>query len=262
MEGTEGREDQNYLIGNEPDKPFKCEDEKCNFSTNKETALRYHKLVIHQKVVRFLCSLCPYSTFYKHSVDHHIKFNHPGLEPRALKINCSLCQQGKEHGRCESSTTERKQGRVRSGGGRKERKERKSRTTRETQCPECESVFPNQSLRRKHLMARHPGKTIFQCSHCDYGSNYLANLEDHVQSLHEQKVRVCDLCGFTASWSKTFHQHRRDRHGLRLRQNWARSTCEVCGRRVARLAKHMRAHQMCLLTVSMQFPDSNAVKTD
>ena len=230
---------EHCLIEREHGKAFKCYDENCTFSTDLETTLRNHKLVIHQKVVRFRCNLCDYKTFYNQNALHHIRVKHPGLEGKPLKINCNLCQQREDHDKCEKSTT----------GPGFDRKRKVIRTTGVVQCPECESVFNSQSLRRKHFLANHPTKTIFQCGHCQYGSNYLSNLQDHVSSRHENKRLVCDLCGYTATWGKQFHQHRRDRHGLRQKKahgpRSARSRCQVCGRRVGSLAEHMRAHLVC-----------------
>ena len=216
---------------------------ECDYTTRTNISLAKHTLTVHRGVVRFQCSLCELKSYYKSNVSRHI-LSHQDPTGKVLKVAGTEWVENIQYPQlqsekrfksdvCDFSTTENvtlenhklSKHQLQSEKGLKlnceegEGHDELIGSVGDIQCPECESVFKSLWQRRKHFLARHPDKTIFQCFHCDYGSNYLTNLQDHVTSSHERRRK------------KTRPQ--------------TRTTCEVCGQKVTSLAKHMRAHQVC-----------------
>ena len=192
-------------------KKYDCTE--CEYSTDRGTSLKYHISAIHQKLVRYKCSHCDYKSYFKHHIKLHVGKKHNGEMAYILKIGCYQCQDGEPHDQHEKAfeLQEKYQGLLKRKESSKMHKKRTISST--TKCTECDSMFRNIKLRLEHFKESHPGKNIYHCTHCDYGSNYLANLKDHVNSLHEKIALVCDKCDFYTSWRKLFHCHMREEHG-------------------------------------------------
>ena len=128
----------------------------------------------------------------------HMKSKHDDDGGRILKIGCEKCERMDEHENC----------------GEGKMKESKYK------CNECDKGFRNheafksQKLRREHYKQMHPGVKIFMCGECNYGANYLPNLNSHINSKHKKKVLQCPKCPYTTTWNQSFHAHMRTNHGI------------------------------------------------
>ena len=101
----------------------------------------------------------------------------------------------------------------------------------EMKCSECDLTFKSATLRSEHFKHSHPGKNIYHCTHCDYGTNYLSNLKSHVNSLHEKISPHCDKCNFTTTWNQSYHSHMREEHGVcqrKTKHSSQKLSCKNC----------------------------------
>ena len=221
---------------------YQCEE--CEYSTNWKHLLTNHKSTIHLGVVRFMCSICRYRTFYKHSVERHINGNHQGENPNVLNVGCLKCQSGsgEPHEQHEQVSKNASKTKTFHHAPKVSKNASKTKTSHHApkvfkkasniKCTECDSMFRTNKLRVDHFKENHPGKNIYQCNQCDYGSNYLANLTSHVNSLHEMKSLDCDRCDFTSTWNQYFHKHIREKHGIHQKNSKHSSDvpllCDYC----------------------------------
>ena len=154
--------------------------------------MKDHISAIHQDIVRYECSQCDYKNYHKHILKYHVGKNH--------KFGVKIIKIGEDpNKKCQNSDLKRERGKIK--------------------CTKCDSIFQNHKLRLIHFKETHPGENIYQCNHCDYGSNYLPNLNDHVNSLHEKKKLECDKCDFTTTWNQSFHLHMRRDHDFHLKNS-------------------------------------------
>ena len=200
---------------------FRCSNNDCNYSSNHKTHLREHFESVHLQLSRFACNLCEYKSYHKQTVKYHQNTMHYDNEiKRVLKIGCTLCEQNIVHSlhsnsdKGSSVNSEPKESvsketlkNMRSRGGGREGKK--------IQCNECEheALYTAREL-RKHYNSDHPGKFVFNCNNCKYGTNYLPNLKSHINSKHEKKEIQCQKCPYKTTWNQSFHLHMRKEHGF------------------------------------------------
>ena len=61
-------------------------------------------------------------------------------------------------------------------------------------CTLCNFETNGHSKLLMHYQEAHKGETIFKCDDCYYGSNWSVNLQNHKDSIHNNKIYPCDLC--------------------------------------------------------------------
>ena len=177
---------------------FQCD--KCEFSTQNKMSLYIHKKNIHEKVKNYACSECDYKSYLRLNVKSHLRKHKEEQKPgRVIKVGCPLCVSD-----VPRSCAKLKLNQTRPSTGPS------------IECSLCPSrpSFNSNKLRLAHHKEVHPGQHIFTCSHCDYGTNYLPNLNTHSRSRHEKRRLQCDKCDYWTTWNTSFHQHQREKHGL------------------------------------------------
>ena len=82
------------------------------------------------------------------------------------------------------------------------------------QCRICE--FSTTSNRKLviHFKNEHSGEKLYNCDICSYRSNWLPNLMNHKESIHDPKIYHCEQCDFETKWKSTFLGHMRETHGV------------------------------------------------
>ena len=182
---------------------LKCE--QCDFTTEIKQNLKIHTEKVHLNLKRYACSGCDWKSYFRTSFESHCETHHRD-DPEAVRVlgvGCTKCEKSRPHQRCTFV-----RGDQRSGRFRKERDE-------SIECSLCEDrpSFYNQRLRSQHFRETHPGQHIFTCTHCQYGTNYLPNLNTHTRSQHDKARLQCDRCDWSTSWNQSFHKHMREKHG-------------------------------------------------
>ena len=181
---------------------FRCD--KCDFSSHSRVSLRIHNQNIHENVKKFACSVCDYKSYFSQGVRRHLLKHSDGPEPgRVIKVGCLPCLSAEPHSCVKTQ---------RNDAGRDHERSTPGPTIECSLCSDRPS-FPNKRRRLAHHKEAHPGKHIFTCEHCQYGTNYLPNLNTHTRSQHEKRRLECDKCDWWTTWNPLFHKHQREKHG-------------------------------------------------
>ena len=204
---------------------FKCP--HCNSEYHTILSLRHHVDDYHLKVKRFLCGKCDYKTYTRSCIRSHIVNNHPTGECEIKALKCQECETNPEP---HEHSYE-----IINDYVRKTFKDFEKISN--LKCEECGlGSFGSNKERIKHYKSEHPGKHIYNCNYCKYGSNYLPNVNSHVDSKHEKKELKCEKCSYKTTWNQLFHLHMRSEHGIFQRNtsynvqgNEQSYLCQDCG---------------------------------
>ena len=214
---------------------LKCAKADCGFRTNHKQSLRQHYEAIHLQLLKYACNLCDYKSYHHfHLKDHQNSKIHKNQPMKILRIGCTLCDENLEH--IKHSNDRRGHTAEPNKGRNLHFKERKERSIK-LECDECGiGSFNTNKERIKHYKSEHPGKHIFNCNYCKYGSNYLANVNNHVDSMHEKKEFKCENCPYKTAWKQSFHHHMRLEHGyfqyttkFNIKGDGQSYLCQECG---------------------------------
>ena len=175
---------------------FNCKVEDCQFSCDNEAKLKQHHEHRHLKVTRYSCNICGFKAYFEYDIASHQKSSHEEIEdPIILKIGLNVNYIEKLF-------------------------EERSKKVKENNCNECDhKPFQNRRLLMEHYTQEHPGKQIFNCLHCDYGTNYLPHLNHHTDSKHKKKKMCCPECPYVTTWYQQYRAHIRIEHGQFLRNS-------------------------------------------
>ena len=184
---------------------FHCKEEDCKFFCDNEAKLKQHHEYLHLKVTRFSCNICGFKAYFEHDIASHQKSSHEEIEdPIILKIGLNVNYIEKLFAKKSPKVKENK----------------KSTKVKENNCNECNhKPFHSMRLLMEHYTEEHPGKHIFNCLQCDYGTNYLPHLKHHTNSKHEKKKMCCPECPFVTTWYQRYRSHLRTKHGQYLRNS-------------------------------------------
>ena len=194
---------------------FHCKVDNCLYGTKYKRSLDRHHDQIHLRMFKFACNLCEHQAYESATIRIHQVSKHSNNESRkVLRIGCTFCAEDiphQKHSNIIPRTGQKSKKSSEIGGKRRRNKNVKL----PDKCDECEHKdLSNLQDRFKHYKAEHPGKNIFNCSQCKYGSNYLPNLKSHVNSRHEKKKLQCQICPYKTTWNQTFLSHMRSEHGF------------------------------------------------
>jgi len=203
------------------DGSFKCP--HCNSEYKTSRSLEHHIYDYHLKTKRFSCGKCDYKSYTRSCIVSHFSNNHPQERFDVKAIKCKECDTNQELHEHSYEIL-------------KNVNERTSWNSN-LECFECGvGEFGSNKERIKHYKSEHPGKHIFNCNHCKYGSNYLPNLNNHVDSMHDKREFQCEKCSFKTTWNQLFHRHRRSEHGFfqkntkyNVRGDGQSYLCQECG---------------------------------
>ena len=169
-------------------KKYHCEES--NYSTKLQSSLIKHKASMHGNMVRFTCNLCPYKSYYKHSVQSHGQNYHDTLAFHVKKL-----RKRKNHGQFK--------------------------------CSECEYSTENLKNLKTHKSFLHLGIVKFRCSLCKYASYFKQSVKSHGRNNHggmDFKVKTidCKKCQI-----KEFHE-KCDQREEKKKRNINRFSCKEC----------------------------------
>ncbi|XP_075990005.1 uncharacterized protein LOC142985610 [Anticarsia gemmatalis] len=190
--------------------PFQCY--MCDYSTYNKSLFEEH-VRIHQGIKPFKCSHCPYRSASKkntkkheliHRKDNPRKCKHCGFIARHLRS--LMCHISSEHSNWAGDDSEKKKSTLCPYCNKKfedivahEKSRRK--------CSECDIIFCNAHLLKKHNVSQHGGKLKvakgeFVCAICKWQSNIKPRILLHLihhpnQTIDESvvDVRVLKECG-------------------------------------------------------------------
>jgi len=199
-------------------------------SNRSKVSLTGHQENIHLQLVRFKCNICVYDSYLSSAVQYHQKVNHAdNLACKVVKIGCELCNEN-----IPNHNHKRQIERI---------SERNSLKERDIiLCEECKNgIFPTLQSRLKQHKLEHKTKNIFNCKHCENGSNYLPNLETHINSQHLKKKLQCPKCSFQTTWKPLFFSHMRETHNEYQKnskhRNFELVICNECGKTINSIAQ-------------------------
>ena len=154
------------------EKLYKCDEVGCGVTTLSQNYLIRHKRRIHLGIENYKCSKCDFRAYEKYHVQKHCKI-HKDLLAVPLRIGCSLCSEESE---CVHQNKDIEKKEI-----KKEYKPKNKDKKEIYICNICELLTPfnNVKLRRIHYRKIHPGKFIYNCSDCNYGTYYLSHLKVH-----------------------------------------------------------------------------------
>ena len=114
-------------------------------------------------------------------------------------------------------------------------------------CSVCGEILQSNKMRIAHYKKEHPNDHIFNCKDCKYATNYLPNLKNHTDSIHEKKVRQCPHCSYKSTWQTSLLEHMRNVHGVFREKSkcWdgQQILCHDCGFSTFN-KKHFNSHKL------------------
>ena len=190
----------------------------CSFVTNGLSQDEPLKLLVHMKVHQggeMICSLCPFKTQKRFSLQRHLTEEHMMGEI----FRCTLCE-------------------YKTGGvsGRGHLKTHMSRHTKDQafKCDRCDFVgYVRQSLDR-HMQRKHRATPKYLCDECEYKCSDFSNFNAHRQVKHGSVDLICDECGYKTKSGRSMREHK-VKHSTHL-------LCTQCDYST-NSAKSLRAHE-------------------
>ena len=233
--------EKKFQIGDYVD--MKCE--LCSYTGSSEQTIRRHIESVHGDVKRFACSGCNLKTYDRTPLKKHIGRFHRDSDATIISLDCSNCVAGLKHDVCLAKN------------GRPWNENSKKRPPVEIRtCKFCGFVANKWALLIKHIAKDHPALKLHNCDKCSYGSNYLPNLNTHKAAKHSGTMFECDICGWKTAWKPPFFEHRREKHGIFLRNSkykedleLSESLCDLCGfAGTSKRAMRLHKKSFCRLT--------------
>ena len=132
----------------------------CEFSSN-EMGMKLHTQKVHQYLLRYECTECEYRTFYRNTMNVHIKSEHKQENQNVnfLYLKCTLCIGDVDHENHQYTKRKRK-GLLRTKG--------KHRCTEKN----CDFASDYRAKVQNHIENEHSGILKFKCYICDCKSYY------------------------------------------------------------------------------------------
>ena len=248
---------------------YKCQ--SCSFSGSTSEILYSHAQAAHNEIVKFACNICNAQFNEREEITIHQQSSHVGEKTRILRIGCKSCKDDTEHKTCKlklyqcnlctktfGAMREINSHQYKFHDGEKCKFQRidcrkcqeneehvclklyrqmSKKKENNVKCTLCEDSFETKALRTIHFKQMHPGKNMFNCSNCVYGSNWFANLRTHQKAKHENTILFCDKCEYSTKWNNAFLAHMRGEHGIFQKEtknnlNWEAKMnhlCDNCG---------------------------------
>ncbi|GAB6021823.1 hypothetical protein CHUAL_004397 [Chamberlinius hualienensis] len=234
------------------EKPFKCQEESCEYRGRTEKELKIHTGKQHDNVL-YNCPHCNKSFVGQFNFDNHVKISHTEPDERHA---CQFCDFKTRYmldlKRHQSERHNFRQHRI---------QKRKVYTDADLRpCSHCGMMLKSRPLLIDHLAYRHQvdldGNPVqpslkckmcdyvcfahfqlhnhvyqnhkekqFRCEHCDYACRRRRALTAHILGKHfGQKAFMCELCGQCFSYNATLRRH------LQLHESGTAFTCNSCGK--------------------------------
>ena len=161
------------------------------------------------------CPIC-HQTFYKTSINKHIRIKHEGQKP----YQCEICKMGfVTKNNLENHQWQHKHPRARPfkcqlcnkaylRQSQLEAHMRAHRGVKPFVCNDCGLQFSNKSNWQRHV-AEHTGERKFACPHCNKKFSRSYYLTDHLKVHTGIKPYSCQICGKTAATRSNHNSHLR-----------------------------------------------------
>ena len=188
---------------------YKCTEENCRFEAGKKQYLKNHIASVHIKG-KWKCNICDYNSHLKSHVKIHQKSrSHIDKEVTVLRVDYPEGEEKKVSGKTRKNYNEI------------------------YKCTVCGGILKSYRTRIAHYKKEHPNDRIFNCMDCKYATNYLPNMKNHTDSIHEKKVRQCPHCSYNSTWQCSLLEHMRNVHGVFQNKSKYRDgqpiLCDDCG---------------------------------
>jgi len=159
---------------------FKCN--QCGYGTHAASLMRLH-MVSHTDQSPFKCVHCNQSFKLKHNLTSHVIRNH-------TKFNSTA----------ETETTEQNKSEDADG----------SKIT--TKCEECGILFSSLQKMRDHVSSVHKKQFKYNCSICNFGGQYISDIDNHMMIHTDEKKFKCDVCQHAFKYKRNYTKHMMEKH--------------------------------------------------
>ena len=223
-----------------------CKD--CEYETITPRGMRNHTDMVHNKIVKFGCSLCPQKSFSIASIKLHMKRKHKDSKAKVISIDCKQCRNMTTHLECDVTQSQKKT--------------LKRELSKKSKCPACDFISGNKTSMKKHKIIAHKNKVELTCKMCDYKSfsknsvrlhmslnhksfpcaqcisktdhekcqtsgpihwnqqckfcdfnSHKTGLREHMKSSHPlEKLFECEKCDYKCNWLSNLNMHTRAKH--------------------------------------------------
>ena len=232
-------------------KEFIFECDQCEFENKRKGNMIIHIQSIHDKLVKFSCSVCALKSFFKQKITAHIDCHHKQGQARVLVIGCSQCSTEIPHNICDSVIDDRRKYENRYNKTKKKIISNSLKSNlNKYNCKLCIFVAHSNKTMYIHMNTNHQNDKLFDCDSCEYKCNWLPNLRTHQRAKHSGTKYECELCGWkTGGWKPWFFEHKRVFHGIFQKYSKYKTDlehtedlCDLCGF-TANSKRSMRLHK-------------------
>jgi KRAB domain-containing zinc finger protein len=162
-------------------KNFKCD--HCDKGFSQNSSLTDHIKCVHEKMTRYKCELCDYSSYTRQKLAVHLS-----VHGQTKKIMCDHCDKGFSQ-----------------NGNLKEHIKRVHKKMTRYSCELCPYTSYTKREMSKHSDGVHLGKKDFQCHLCDKAFSVKPSLVGHMYTVHPKMSNMgsnnptfqCDMCDMT-----------------------------------------------------------------
>ena len=83
-------------------------------------------------------------------------------------------------------------------------------------CGICDKVLASQNLLVIHVKQCHNGKRDIKCNKCDWTTENMTKLKQHMNLMHDTRRYKCDKCDQIVQGSRNYRQHKKLNHSINL----------------------------------------------
>jgi KRAB domain-containing zinc finger protein len=180
---------------------YNCE--LCDYVAARPEALKRHRKTRHEER-KFMCDHCNFRAHTAVKLSQHKLTAHVGVRYPCNQCNYSSARPNKlkEHKLMFHNGNE--------GNG--------------FQCDECNKVFPDVTMLKKHKQDHNRVTPQFQCHHCGFNTEQVQQLQNHIDTVHRRGMpgnQQCPNCQYQCMDPVELHKHMNKVHGGRRSVNLA-----------------------------------------
>ena len=157
---------------------FRCK--ACEFEHNIENVLQRHVKSLHDKEVRFMCSLCPIISFFKRPILMHVESHPTYTDARLLIIGCLQCKALNSHNICDQLWEKKEDGESQLTADI----DGQNKDLEMLICDICDYTSSNCNRLKCHKEAVHKKMKKYSCSVCHHKSDDKNHANSHGKNVH------------------------------------------------------------------------------